>query len=60
MSVNKYLAIEKYQRGDIIQIISSLGLELINPLLEKTYLDSIDKIFMDDNKSLEEERLRLK
>lgn len=51
--LNKYLTTEKYQRGDIIQIISSLGLELINPLLEKTYLDSVDKIFMDDNKTLE-------
>jgi hypothetical protein len=55
--LNKYLATEKYQRGDIIQIISSLGLELINPLLEKTYLDSIDKIFMDDNKTLERNSL---
>lgn len=34
-------------------MISSLGLELINPLLEKTYLDSVNKIFMDDNKTLE-------
>lgn len=51
--LNKYLSTEKYQRGDIIQMISSLGLELINPLLEKTYLDSVNKIFMDDNKTLE-------
>lgn len=51
--LNKYFATEKYQRGDIIQIISSLGLELINPLLEKTYLDCVDKIFMDDNKTQE-------
>lgn len=53
--LNKYLATEKYQRGDIIQIISSLGLTLINPLLEKTYLDNVDKIFQDNNKILEEQ-----
>lgn len=50
--LNKYLATEKYQRNDIIQMISSLWLEIINPLLEKTYLDSVDKIFMDHNKTL--------
>ncbi len=55
--LNKYLTTEKYQRGDIIQVISSLKLELINPLLEKIYLDSIDEVFMDDNKTLEEERV---
>ena len=41
------------QRGDIIQMIFSLRLKQINPLLEKTYLDCVNKIFMYDNKTLE-------